>query len=186
MTAVLAVILVFAYARRSPLVRALYLQWEDVPSRLLRAALCLLAALPIIWVSALLWERLMPSTWQEQSLVSLFRTSVETGDYRSVGLIAASALLGAPLQEEIIFRGFFYMTLKRYVGAVGAALLVSSLFAVCHGYAGVIPGLLILSFCETIALERFGSLWVCIVMHSCFNGLGLVQLYMEARGWMPH
>jgi membrane protease YdiL (CAAX protease family) len=186
MTLMLVAVLVFVRVRPLPLLKAFHLGWDAASSFLLRAALSLLSALPLIYATGLLWERLIPAGAQEQALVSLFRNSVETGDSRSVWLVVASAFLGAPVQEEILFRGYFYPTLKRYIGAVGAALVVSSLFAVCHGYAGVIPGLFVLSLCQTVLLERYGSLWVCIGTHACFNGLGLVQLYMEARGWMPH
>ena len=186
MTAVLVAVLVFVAMRPLPLLKAFHLSWEAASSFLLRAALSLLTALPPIYATGVLWERLMPGSGQEQALVSLFRNSVETGDSRAVWLVVASALFGAPLQEEILFRGYFYATLKRYMGAVGSSLVVSALFAVCHGYAGVMPGLFILSLCQTVLLERYGSLWVCIAMHACFNGLGLVQLYMEARGWLQH
>ncbi len=186
MTAVLGAVLVFVRMRDIPLLQAFYLGWNGASKFLLRAALGLLTALPLIWGVGMLWERVIPSSWQEQALVSLFRNSVESGDSRSIWLVVASAFLGAPLQEEILFRGYFYMTLKRYLGGVWAALAVSALFALCHGYAGVIPGLFVLSLCQTVLLERYGSLWVCIAMHACFNGLGLVQLYLEARGWLPH
>lgn len=186
MTLVLAAVLVFVAMRPLPLPKAFHLEWDAASSFLRRAAVSLLSALPLIYATGVLWERLMPAVAQEQALVSLFRNSVETGDSRAVWLVVASAFLGAPLQEEILFRGYFYATLKKYIGAVGAALVVSALFAVCHGYAGVIPGLFVLSLCQTVLLERYGSLWVCIAMHACFNGLGLVQLYMEARGWMQH
>ncbi len=186
MTAMLVMVLVFVGMRPLPLVKAFNLGWDAASLFLLRAALALLTALPPIYATSLLWEKLTPGNAQEQALVSLFRNSVETGDSRAVWLVVVSAALGAPLQEEILFRGYFYATLKRYIGAVGSAVVVSSLFAVCHGYAGVMPGLFVLSLCQTVLLERYGSLWVCIAMHACFNGLGLVQLYAEARGWMPH
>ncbi len=186
MTAMLVLVLVFVGMRPSPLLKAFHLGWEAASHFPLRAALALLTALPPIYATSLLWEKLLPGNGQEQALVSLFRNSVETGDSSAVWVVVASAFLGAPVQEEILFRGYFYVTLKRYIGAVGSALVVSLLFAVCHGYAGVIPGLFVLSLCQTVLLERYGSLWVCIAMHAFFNGLGLVQLYGEARRWMPH
>ncbi len=184
MTAMLVTVLVFVGTRPFPLWKAFHLGWDAASLFPLRAAVALLSALPLIYATGLLWEKITPAAGQEQALVSLFRNSVETGDSRAVWLVVASAFLGAPFQEEILFRGYFYPTLKRYMGAVGAALVVSLLFAVCHGYAGVIPGLFILSLCQTVLLERYGSLWGCIAMHACFNGLGLVQLYVEARGWI--
>lgn len=186
MAVVLLVVLLFVRLRRLPVVKAFSLEFNAMPACFLRAAFSLLAALPAIWAAGVGWDLLMPGQGPEQALVSLFRNSVETGDSRSVWLVVASALLGAPFFEEMLFRGYFYVTLKRYLGSVRAAFLVSILFAVCHGYAGVIPGLMILSICQILVFEKYGSLWICIGMHACFNSLGLVQLYMEARGWMPH
>jgi len=186
MLVVLISVFVFVSARRLPLAKAFNLGLDEIASIPLRAAVALGTALPPIWGVGLVWERYLQNSSPEQSLVSLFRASAESGDWSSVRLVALSAFLQAPVVEEVLFRGYFYVTLKRYTGAVGSALLVSALFAVCHGNVRVIPGLFILSICEIITFERFGSLWVCICMHACFNGLSLFLLYMESQGWLPH
>jgi hypothetical protein len=186
MLLVLAVILGFALMRRIPLGQAFHLARGTLATSPLRAAIALGLALPPIYAAGFFWEQVLHSPAREQSLVSLFRTSAETGDLSVVRLVILSAVVQAPLVEEILFRGYFYITLKRYAGTTWAALTVSALFALCHGNIGVLPGLFILSLCQIIALERFGSLWVCIGMHTCFNALSLLLLYMEARGWLPH
>lgn len=186
MLLVLALVFGFALVRRLPLGRAFHLSRSAIATSPLRAAIALGMALPLIWAAGLLWEHFLQSPSREQSLVSLFRSSAESGDWSVVRLVALSAIVQAPLVEEILFRGYFYVTLKRYTGTLGAALSVSALFALCHGNLGVLPGLFILSICQIIALERFGSLWVCIGMHACFNSLSLLLLYMESQGWLPH
>lgn len=186
MLVVLMSVLVFVSARKLPLVKVFNLGLNEVASIPLRAAVALGTALPPIWGVGFFWEHYLHNSRPEQALVTLFRASAESGDWSSVRLVALSAFLQAPVVEEVLFRGYFYVTLKRYMGALGSALLVSALFAVCHGNVRVIPGLFILSICEIITFERFGSLWVCICMHSCFNGLSLLLLYMESQGWLPH
>ncbi len=186
MAAVLFVVLVFASVRHIPLAKAFNLSLDEISAFPLRAAVALGTALPPIWAAGLVWERVLQNASPEQGLVALFRSSAESGDWSAVRLVFLSAVFQAPLVEEVLFRGYFYVTLKRYVGAVGASLFVSGLFAVCHGNLGVLPGLFLLSICQIIALERFGSLWVCIGMHACFNGLSLLLLYMESQGWLPH
>ena len=186
MLAVLILVLVFVSARRVPLSKAFHLGLEEVSSIPLRAALALGTALPPIWGIGFIWERYLQNASPEQALALLFRASAESGDWSSVRLVVFSAFLQAPVVEEVLFRGYFYVTLKRYVGSVGAALFVSVLFAVCHGNVRVIPGLFVLSICEIITFERFGSLWICICMHACFNGLSLFLLYLESQGWLPH
>jgi len=186
MLMVLVAVLVFVAARRVPLAKAFNLGLEELPLVPLRAALALGTALPPIWGIGFLWERYLQNSSPEQALVALFRASAESGDWSSVRLVVLSAFFQAPLVEEVLFRGYFYVTLKRYFGAIGSALVVSALFAVCHGNVRVIPGLFVLSICQIITLERFGSLSVCICMHACFNGLSLLLLYMESQGWLPH
>lgn len=186
MLAVLILVLVFVSTRRVPLSKAFHLGLEEVSSIPLRAALALGTALPPIWGVGFLWERYLQNSSPEQALVALFRASAESGDWSSVRLVVFSAFLQAPVVEEVLFRGYFYVTLKRYVGSVWSALFVSALFAVCHGNMRVIPGLFVLSVCEIITFERFGSLWICICMHACFNGLSLLLLYLESQGWLPH
>ena len=44
-----------------------------------------------------------------------------------------TATIMAPIVEETVFRGYFYPTLKRYLGPVASCLLVSLLFAATHG-----------------------------------------------------
>lgn len=186
MVAVLVVVLAFAAARRIPLGKAFHLTLDEVAEFPLRAAVALGAALPPITAAGLLWERFLPNASPQQALVSLFRNSAESGDWSAVRLVFFSALVQAPLVEEIVFRGYFYVTLKKYLGALWAALCVSALFAVVHGNLRALPSLFILSVCQIVALERFGSLLVCIGMHVCFNGLSLTLLYMESQGWLPH
>ena len=186
MLAVLILVVVFVNMRRVPLMRAFHLNWENFSAIPLRAALALGAALPPIWGVGFLWERFLQNSSPEQALVSLFRSSAESGDWSAVWLVTISAFIQAPVVEEVLFRGYFYVTLKRYMGAPISSLVVASLFAVCHGNIRVIPGLFVLSLCQTIMLERYGSLLVCIIMHACFNGLSLLLLYMESQGWLPH
>lgn len=186
MLAVLISVLVFVSARRVSVAKAFNLGLNELASIPLRAAVALGTALPPIWGVGFLWESYLQNSSPEQALVSLFRSSAESGDWSSVRLVVLSAFLQAPVVEEVLFRGYFYVTLKRYMGAIGAAMVVSMLFAVCHGNIRVLPGLFILSICEIITFERFGSLWICICMHACFNGLSLLLLYMESQGWLPH
>lgn len=186
MVVVLITVLVFVSARRISLTRAFNLGLDGIGLIPLRAAVALVTALPPIWGIGFIWERYLQNSSPEQALVGLFRASAESGDWSSVRLVVLSAFLQAPVVEEVLFRGYFYITLKRYVGSIGSALVVSALFALCHGNVRVIPGLFILSISEIITFERFGSLWVCIFMHACFNGLSLLLLYMESQGWLPH
>ncbi|MGV3532038.1 MAG: CPBP family intramembrane glutamic endopeptidase, partial [Chthoniobacteraceae bacterium] len=107
------------------------------------------------------------------------------GNLEMVVLIGITAVIVAPLCEEFIFRGYLYPVWKRYIGAAGAGILASILFALMHANLASLPGLFALALCFTLAFEATGSLAVPILMHALFNGLSLTMLYLRAQGIIP-
>lgn len=184
MMAVLGVAVVFAKVRYIPFAKAIGLDWAQFFPSCLRAAVALGTALPLVWAVNLLARNFLPEQAREQAMVSVFRTASETGDWSTVWAICASAVIVAPIVEESLFRGYFYSTMKRYAGPSASVFWTSVLFAVSHGNAAVMAGLFTLSVCLTIAFERYGSLWVSMGMHACFNAMSLMLLYMQGRGWL--
>ena len=91
-----------------------------------------------------------------------------------------SAILVAPLVEEIIFRGYLYAVLKRYSSSVFAAITTSLLFAVVHNnLPGMMP-LFILALILTLAYELTGCLWVPMLAHALFNATQVFRmLYLQ-------
>ncbi len=115
--------------------------------------------------------------------------------------LAVSALVLAPLFEEIIFRGLFQTALV-HTGAFAArwspVLLISLLFTMFHISAVIIRDergnfeqfawqalvtLFVLSLCLGYVYERTGSLWPSIVMHAAFNALNIGVVVL--RSSMP-
>jgi len=92
--------------------------------------------------------------------------------------------LGAPVSEELLFRGFIFSGLaKTRLGFSGTAILTTVLWTALHaGYSafGLVEVLAIGLYFSWL-LIRTGSLWVTIVCHSLYNsviaaGLLLVKL----------
>ena len=101
------------------------------------------------------------------------------GENRSLvarGAVAFSALVLAPFQEELIFRGYLYGVARRYVGPAGGAVLVSLLFAAIHVHAPSFAGLFVLAMCLTLAYEWTGSILVTMTMHAMFNAITVINL----------
>jgi membrane protease YdiL (CAAX protease family) len=87
--------------------------------------------------------------------------------------------IGAPLWEELLFRGFLIAPLAIALGFLPAALLVSGSWAMLHiGYsmAGLAEVFLIGIYFSWL-LWRTGSLWVPIVCHAAYN----VTLFLALR-----
>jgi hypothetical protein len=94
-------------------------------------------------------------------------------------LAAAVLAIGAPLSEELLFRGFLFGALAQSrLGSAGAALISSAAWAALHagyslvGLAEVFTIGLLLSW----LLWRTGSLRVTIFCHAVYNGAVLLGL----------
>jgi membrane protease YdiL (CAAX protease family) len=88
--------------------------------------------------------------------------------------VAAIALIAAPLTEELVFRGCFYGVLRQVGGRWLAIGVTAVVFALIHGHAASIPGLLILAVALALLYEVTGSLWAPLALHAVFNGLSLL------------
>lgn len=89
-------------------------------------------------------------------------------------LMALVAVVGAPLSEEIVFRGFLQSALaKSPLGFWGAAIVTNSAWTALHaGYTSTgLADVFIAGLVFTWLLWRTGSLWVPIVCHGLYNGL---------------
>ena len=141
----------------------------------------ILAAFPLVLGSGLIMQAVLRQEAQEQELVTLFRQVAHESDRFAVAQIFFAGAVVAPICEEFLFRGFFYIVFKRYFGAVASALLTSALFAAFHVNLAAFPSLFLLALCFVIAFETTGSLLVPITMHAIFNGAQLGWLYYMTR-----
>lgn len=140
-----------------------------------------LLVLPLTAAVKMLTIHFTGSVEPPQLLVQSFSRAVSDGATQTLGLIALSAVVVAPLSEEILFRGYFYQVVGRWLGRVSAALLTAVFFGAVHDTWTDIPGLTVLALCFTVAYERTGSLVVPFVAHSCFNGLSLLALWYQVK-----
>jgi membrane protease YdiL (CAAX protease family) len=143
------------------------------------ALLFLLAAIPAMLALGLLVSYFSAKP-DEQQIVSFFRDQAKHRQFTGLGTVFVTAALMAPFLEEALFRGYFYPTLKRYLGPVASAILVSLLFAGFHANLAALPALFVLAICLTVAYEWTGSLLVPMTMHALFNTTSLAFMYWQA------
>lgn len=96
------------------------------------------------------------------------------------GVLFFSALVAAPLGEEVVFRGLLHGWLRRYLGLPLTAAIVGVLFGAMHvewgGDAATIVFLFplaILGFMLSWVRERPGGLWACVALHATHNAVQL-------------
>ena len=92
-----------------------------------------------------------------------------------------SVVVGAPLGEELIFRGYMFSWLsKTKIGLTGAALVTSAVWALIHKGTGpwfLVGVLFIMGIALSCLLVRFGSLWVTLICHGAWNALASFTIF---------
>jgi membrane protease YdiL (CAAX protease family) len=92
-----------------------------------------------------------------------------SGPWRAVGYVTAVVL--APVCEEILFRGLLFQGLRRRFPFWPAALLSSALFAVAHVDVLRMPGTFVGGLLLAAIVERRRSLLSSIAAHVVVNGV---------------
>lgn len=139
------------------------------------AFFCLLAAYPLILLAFNLLTFFLDTNPEEnaQPIIQFF---LNTDDWAARAWVVISAVIIAPLAEEIIFRGYLFNITKNFIGATGAMFFTSVLFALIHAHAMSLIPLLLLSLCLTIAYQSTRSLWTPILIHGMFNSTTILLL----------
>ena len=133
--------------------------------------------------------------YEEIQRHTILETLIENPRGLTAGLMIVSAVIAAPLAEELLFRGVLQSYLISLIagrqmvgqlpeasigingaGAVrtegvqrwGGILAVSLLFAAVHGWQHA-PALFVFSVCLGYVYERYGNLLIPILVHCMFN-----------------
>lgn len=102
-------------------------------------------------------------------------------------MVFLALVVAAPVAEEVLFRGFFFGSLRQRNSFVVTTLLTSVLFGAAHLLGGE-PGssLLWIAGIDTLVLsvalcylrEKTGRLWAPILLHSMKNSLAFTFLFV--------
>lgn len=96
-------------------------------------------------------------------------------------LMALIAVIGAPLSEELMFRGFLQSALAKPLGFWVAGLVTNTCWAALHAdytLTGLVD-VFIAGAVFTYLLWRTGSLWVPIACHGLYNGTIFLVLWLS-------
>lgn len=103
----------------------------------------------------------------------------ETKDPVTFGMMALVACVGAPLAEEVVFRGYIYGAVKKLSNIWFAVLFSGLFFAAVHmNLASMLP-LFVLGVALAVVYEATGSLWTPIAVHFLFNGVNVGFMLWE-------
>ncbi len=128
----------------------------------------LLMVLPVALLAAFVALALAPrvglSARPQEVLVQAAQASP-----KALAFVLLSVVVVTPAMEELLFRGFFYATLRRYMGPLGAIALSALTFALLHGHPVGIPPLFVVGFLLAYLYERTGSLVAPATAHAAYN-----------------
>ena len=113
---------------------------------------------------------------KKEDLQEIVQTLMTNDDISLKIAIAFSAIIFAPLIEEVIFRGYLYPVIKRFSHPIFSCVITSLLFAVIHSNLEGLMPLFLLAIVLTIFYEISKSIWVPILMHACFNGVNTISI----------
>jgi hypothetical protein len=132
------------------------------------AALAILGLLVYGWVNVL-WQRALRPAPVSGNFVGVSHEST-----LAIVLAGFVACVGAPVAEEIFFRGFLYRSLRNRMTVLPACLIASMLFGLLHTQYSLSEREVIVAFGVITCLlyERTGSLLPGMAIHSFVDGSG--------------
>jgi uncharacterized protein len=98
----------------------------------------------------------------------------------------AGVVVGAPLSEELLFRGALFSALRNsWFGKSGAVVITAALWALVHGASApwlFVCVIFIMGLALGVLLLRFGSLWVTIIVHAVWNAATTLTIFTGVGG----
>jgi len=159
--------------------RGLGLRLRAVGPDAARGLVWLLAALPVVYGALLVSVELLP--WPETPEHPILEMVVRLSPAWQV-VVAFSAVVLAPLTEEVFFRGLLQTSLRGPLGGPWrATVAAAAVFAIIHPPHHM-PALFVLAVAMGWAYERTGRLIAPLTMHAAFNAIGLAEVLWLRAG----
>lgn len=128
-------------------------------------------------------------TWIQDSLGAKPQEAVtlvrETSDVGLLVAMAVTAIIFAPITEELIFRGYLYPVVKKFTDRWFASIFSGVLFGVIHFNVMALPMLALMGVILAVIYERSGSLWVPIGCHAAFNATSVGSMLITRAYEFP-
>jgi len=144
--------------------------WPDVLG-LGVGALCQLVLIRAVYLPL---EAVWPDTFSEDRLTENAQDLVDRAGDGSVWLLVLIVVIGAPLVEELFYRGLLQRSLAARFGHGPVLVGVAAVFALVHFRPIEFPGLFVIGLVFGWAALRSGRLGPAIMVHVGFNLTGLL------------
>ncbi len=150
-------------------------RWQPLPGAFVTALLGWFKVTPIVVLTGWLLVRLFGDPGGSNPLLELV---LESRDPLALSLLALTAVVLAPLFEEVIFRGTLLPVLARRTGSLTGAVLSGLLFGMAHISIGELAPLTVLGIGLALLRLSSGRLVPCVLMHALWNAVTFVNLLL--------
>jgi membrane protease YdiL (CAAX protease family) len=137
------------------------------------------------WLAYAFWMESQKLSPPPQPVVRWIFSKLDENAVAEVIAVTSVAVLLVPLAEEIMFRGFLYLSIRPWLGPVPAAVVGSLAFSVLHFYPSGVGHLFILAFIFTWLTEVTETLWTSVIVHALHNGMMIMLLLILHRHMPP-
>lgn len=120
---------------------------------------------------------LWPMTFSTDEVEQRANDLVDRAGDRWAWLLVVVVVIGAPIIEELVYRGLLQRSISRSVGLPSGLLLTSLLFALIHPSAVEYPGLIVAGLAFGAGVLITGRIGMGIATHMAFNAAGLAVIY---------
>jgi membrane protease YdiL (CAAX protease family) len=120
--------------------------------------------------------KLFPDSFSVEEVEKRARDLADSAPGAWMILLFAIVVLGAPVIEEIVYRGMLQQGLERSIDQRGALVLTAVIFAAIHMQPIEFPGLFAFALVLGWTYQRTKRLGLAIVTHMAFNASGLVAV----------
>ena len=136
-----------------------------------------LVLIPLVYVPLRAW---WPETFSDDRLEESARDLVDRADGASVVVLVLVVVVGAPIVEELVYRGLLQGSFVTRISELPALLASASWFAIIHFRPVEYPGLFVAGLVFGMCALTTGRLGMSIVTHAAFNATGLLTV-MSSR-----
>jgi uncharacterized protein len=150
------------------------------PIDLLGLPIGIAAQVGLVWVVYVPLRAIWPDTFSAQRLEDTARSLVERSDGGLIVVLVALVVVGAPIVEELFFRGMLQRPLLRaaptFAVQIAVVVGVAFVFAGIHFRPVELPGLFAFGLVLGVVAWRTGRLGMAILAHFAFNATGVISV----------
>lgn len=132
----------------------------------------------VVLVGVVTWpfREWFPETFDPAEVEDRARSLYESAQGIWLVVLALIVVLGAPLVEELLYRGFLQAGLQSRINDAVAVAVVALWFAGVHGRVAELPGLVSFALVLGISFYLTKRLGMSVIAHLAFNATGLAFL----------